>query len=82
MQLNASLVRSEEPELAWSLEEEGLQFRSDSLRSVETKKHADARNAKATRKSEDEDDGPGPSGTSIVAKIMPYFTFTGSPALA
>jgi hypothetical protein len=80
MQLDASPVRSEEPELAWSLEEEGLQFRSDSLRSVETKKHADSRKAKA--KSDDEDDGPGPSGTSIVAKIMPYFTFTGSPALA
>jgi hypothetical protein len=79
MQIGTSLVRSEEPELAWSLEEEGLQFRSDSLRSVETKKHADACKPKAK---DDKDDGPGPSGTSIVAKIMPYFTFTGSPALA
>jgi hypothetical protein len=76
--MRVEAVRSEEPELAWSMDDEGLKFRSgpaSSESSVEVKRKQD-------KKKNDDDDGPGSSGLSITAKLLPFFSLSGSPALA
>jgi predicted component of type VI protein secretion system len=79
--MRVEAVRSEEPELAWSVDDEGLKFRSDTRAGSPSREVA---SLKAERKKNDKDDdeGSGPGGVSITARILPFFSFSGSPALA
>jgi hypothetical protein len=93
MHLDIEPLQSKEPDLAWSLDEDGLKFTngdSSHSREIESKK-AVKKNAQSSN-SRDDDDDSGPSGISIVAKwvgvgmgmamAMPLFAFPGNPARA
>jgi hypothetical protein len=71
--MRVEAVRSDDPELAWSFDDEGMKFREESTRDLQIK-------TVKTKKRKDDDDGPGPSGLSI--SILPFFSFAGSPSLA
>lgn len=71
-------LRIDEPDLAWSVDDEGLKLRVEGRRSLE----ASAIRKRNDDKRDDDDDGPGSSGVSITAKILPFFSFSGTPSLA
>jgi hypothetical protein len=75
----------DEPELAWSFDDESrTTTRTQAGTDVAGKAAAEAKKASKAKasKKDDDDDGPGPSAVAIVTSFLPFLSLAARPALA